>query len=202
MTALVWEDRSYEAGVSRGVLYIPGDPAVGIPWQGLTVVEESFTGGESESKHLDGVNFLNFVKGKDFQANVSAFSAPREFSDYMGNKQVAPGVRVAKQPKPRFHFSYQVTTDYGYEIHLVYNCLATLTANADVTIGDTTEPKVLSWTFDATPDLVSSVRPSAHYMVRSDGNPATIATLEDLLYGTVSTDPEIPSATALLTLFD
>lgn len=202
MPALVWEDRSYEAGVDRGVLYIPGIITVGVPWNGLVSVEEASTGGEVESRYLDGVNFLNVVKASDFRANVTAFSAPREFLDYVGNRVVAPGVQVTKQPKPRFHFAYRVTTDYGYEIHLVYNCLATQTENSDTTISDVTEPKILSWTFDATPDVVPSVRPSAHYVVRSNGNPTTVAELEEMLYGGVSIDPTIPSATSLLAMFD
>ena len=204
MTVLVWDSRYYKAGVDRGVLYLlqsPEEP-IGVPWNGLVEVVEAANGDSIVSKHLDGVNFLNVTPPKDFQATVSAFSAPREFSKHMGKPTVAPGVQVTKQPKPRFHFSYRVMTDYGYDIHLVYNCLATQLDSEDTTINDSPEPKTLAWTFDATPPLVSSVRPSAHYIVKSDVNPTKLAELEAILYGSESTDPTIPTATSLLSLFD
>lgn len=204
---LVWDDRSYETGVDRGVLYVPewslsGTDWPGVAWNGLISVEEAHVGGDFLTQHIDGIGYLTVEVGRYSQVNVSAFSAPREFSDFMGDKLVVPGFHMTQQPKPRFNFSWRVLTDVGYEIHLLYNCLASLGSDTNETIGDTVEPKVLDWVFDATPVIAPNIRPTAHFIINPLINPVVAATLEDLLYGTESLPPNCPTVTQLLTMFD
>jgi len=201
MSTLVWDDRGYETGIDRGVLYL-NTIYPGVPWNGLVSVEESAVGGEIETKHLDGINYLTVALGRYFQAVVSAFSAPREFSDYIGDKLVIPGFHITQQPKQRFNFSYRVTTDDGYDIHIVYNCLASQTDETNASIGESIEPELRSWTFDATPAILPDMRPTAHFIINSVSNPTLVAELEDLLYGTPSLDPNCPTPIDLIAMFD
>lgn len=201
---LVWDERSYETGVDRGVLYLPsaGPTYPGVAWNGLISVEEAPTEGEVLTKYMDGIGFLTVAVGRYTQVNVSAFSAPREFSDYIGEKLVVPGFHLTQQPKSRFNFSYRVLTDTGYQIHILYNCLATQSGESHATLGDSVEPEPLSWVFDATPAILQNTRPTAHFIIDPSVNPSLAATLEDLLYGTAIAEPNCPTPQALMTMFD
>lgn len=203
MTVLVWDQpasRRHESGISHGVFY----PSVGsgVVWNGLQSVVEGFVGGEYSFYHLDGVKYLDTVAGKDFQLTVTAFSSPKEFLDYSGYRSLVPGVRLTKQPKPRFNFSYQSGIDDGYKIHLVYNVLATLTDKTTSTIGRAIDPSTSTWMFDAVPVSVPGFKPSAHYTIDSTkADPDILALLENILYGTESTNAYFPDINDLVTLF-
>lgn len=203
MTALVWdqvEDRRYEAGVNRGVFYPLDDP--GMVWNGLISVDEGFVGAEQNFYHVDGIRYLDTIGSTDFQAEVTAFSAPPEFAACAGEMSIIPGFRLAKQPKSRFHFSYQTPFGDGYKIHLVYNVLATPTSKVHTTLSNTPDPTLFTWTFDATPVAAEGFKPSAHYVVDSNvTDPEILSALEGILYGTELVDPTFPAIEDLVALF-
>lgn len=203
MTALIWDDiehRGYEAGVDRGVVY-PMLGGVGVPWNGLLSVTENLVGGETSEHHLDGVKYLDFVAGRDYQAVVTAFSAPEELP--IGSQQIIEGFELHRQSKSSFNFSYRTGMDEGYKIHMVYNCLATPAPRSSPTIGDTLDPAILSWTIDGIPVRVPGFKPAAHFIVESPRvSVLLLSALESLLYGTPIVDPAFPSIDTLTALFE
>lgn len=203
MTSLVWDQidaRRYEAGVSHGVFYPIDEP--GVVWNGLVSITDQSVGAEQVSYYLDGVKYLDVIGSKDYQAVVTALSAPEGFASYMGDRPVVPGFRLAKQSKRRFNFSYQTIFGEGYKIHLIYNVLATLTTMRYATINNVSAPSVLIWTFDATPVVIPGFRPSAHYTIDSTKTDLELLdSIEDILYGTDISPPEFPTIEELIELF-
>lgn len=205
MTRLVWDqitDRRYENGIDRGVLY--PSSGLGVVWNGLTSVDESFVGGEHTPLHFDGIKYLDIVAAKDFQATVKAFSAPSEFAPCVGELSPKPGFILTRQARERFNFSYRsMVSGDGYKIHIVYNALATQTSRGYSSISDSVSPTQFEWKVDAVPPVTGTHRPSAHFVVDSTNtDPIALALLETYLYGTTLTDAYLPSAEDLIALFN
>jgi hypothetical protein len=203
MTKIVWgalESRRYESGVEKGVLYPSG--GVGVNWNGITGVAEAYDGGELSTSSLEGLTYLLAVSAKVYKAHLSAFSAPREFGPCVGEVEPVPGFTLTRQPRTPFGFSYRTMINQSdYKIHLVYNCTANPTAKALATTNDTPNPVNLEWDISAVPVEVNGCRPSAHFIVDSTKTTSYgLAALEDILYGTDSTDPSLPTATELYDL--
>lgn len=195
MTSLVWDSaqsEAYESGVHRGVIYSDSAEA----WPGLVEIKEDSVGGETTPRYLDGSKFLNSSAPSSFQATVKAFSSPEGFSKHGGDKSVVPGLILTKQPRRRFHFSYQtlIGDGVGVKIHLVYNVLATPVTRTNMSMGRGVSPALLEWKFDAAPVRFPGFRPTAHFELDSTRIPSIqFDLLEQMLYGTPTSSPEFPS---------
>lgn len=203
MAVLVWDEltsRRYEAGVSHGALYLLNSS--GVAWNGLISVIDKSIGADQLALHQDGIKYYDLIGSRDYHATVSAFYSPREFASCTGEKELVPGIRLTRQPKSRFNFSYQTHSSEGYKIHLVYNVLATPTNKNHATQGAQANPLIFSWEFDAVPVAVPGFKPSAHYVVDSTKvNLVLLTELEAILYGTGINEPEFPTIEELITLF-
>lgn len=201
MARLTWNNttqRRFETGVDHGVLYPQTGP--GVVWNGLVGVEDDASGGEVNSFYFDGIKYVDLVSPKNFQATLTAFSAPAEFSPANGEIPVIPGFLITRQPRQKFGLSYRTKMgDNGYKIHIVYNATATMSERSYVTLSDQIEATQLSWVIDATPPSSSIYRPSAHFVVDSTkvSSDALLA-LENVLYGTGLTQPALPSVDDLV----
>jgi hypothetical protein len=196
MTALVWSslNAKYETGLDRGVLYPTVGP--GVVWNGLVSVEETSVGPGGTPHHFDGIKYLHLAGSRAFQASLTAFGAPFEFDPCQGNYHVTPGFIVTRQIKLRFGFSYRVLigNGLGYKLHLVYNATATPTSKPRTTVAADGEPDLRSWTIDAVPVILEGYRPTAHFVLDStETDPDALEAIEQMLYGTTTTDPELPS---------
>lgn len=203
MTTIVWDAidaRNYEIGVSHGVFY-PID-GVGVGWSGLILIEEAVSGNDESAFYLDSIKYLSVLGNTEYQATVTAYSAPPDFAPYQGQRAWAPGLILTAQPKKRFYFTYRTETDDGYKIHLVYNVLATPTSNSYSTVTDQAAASTFSWQFDATPIVMAGYRPSAHFVVDSSLTPSEVlVALETFLYGDSDTDPAFPTVDDLVAIF-
>jgi hypothetical protein len=187
MAKLEWDkiqERIFEAGVERGVLYPLDGP--GVPWNGLVSINEK-TSREIKSYYLDGVKYLDhFVPGA-YAAQIQAFTYPDVLDAILGIQEFVSGVRVHDQRAGMFHLAYRTLIgdpleglDLGYKLHLVYN----LTANPS----------------DSSLTSMWGIRPANHLSFDSRyTNPAVLEDLEDQLYGTDTTDPTMPDLVGLLT---
>lgn len=205
---LVWDkvgERYFETGVDRGVLYPVGSP--GVVWNGLVSVSES-SGAENSEYHYDGVKYLDVVGTEDFEATIEAYSAPREFDVCDGSLQLAPGLFATQQPRQPFGFSYRTLlgndvkeTKYGYKLHLVYNATAVPASKTSSTLTDRPDPRPRQWTFYTVPQETSTYRPTAHFEIDSTlVDPAALAALEDILYGTEEAAPRLPDQSEVVSL--
>ena len=208
MTVLTWDnssERLYEFGVDRGVFY--PTTGAGKVWNGLISVEESPSGGEVEPLYYDGVKYLDLLGGIDFQATLNAYAAPQGFAAYEGRATLAPGLFAPNQPRLRFGFSYRTMigndTDgdsYGYKLHLVYNVLAVQQPRTNASDAEAPVPVSLSYILDAVPPAATTYKPVARLIVDSTKTNSTkLATLENLLYGTVSTNAALPTQATVIT---
>lgn len=215
MTQLKWDEvgkRFYETGVSKGVLYIPdvaGNYDDGVAWNGLVSVTESPSGAEASAQYADNTKYLNLYSAEDFGATLAAFTYPREFAQFDGAVEIAPGVYAGQQNRKPFGLSYQTLlgndtmgTDLGRKLHLVYGAMASPSEKAYTTVNDSPEAMELSWELTTSPVEVPGHKPSAILTINSTEVPADkLAELEDILYGTAGTEPRLPLPAEVIALF-
>lgn len=215
MAKLVWDEigeRVYETGVDRGVLYIPdaqGAYVNGVAWNGLTGVSESPSGAEPNAQYADNIKYLNLFSAEEFGATIEAFTYPDEFAQFDGLAVPTPGVAVGQQARRGFGLSYRTKLgndvdgdDYGYKIHLVYGCMASPSEKAYNTINDSPEAITFSWDISTTPVAVPNLKPTSIITIDSTKVvAATLAQLEDILYGTAGVDPALPLPATIITMF-
>jgi len=215
VTRAQWDlvgERKFETGVDHGMLYLPdgeGDYTTGVPWNGLTAVTESPTGGEANPQYADNIKYLNLYSYEEWAGTIEAFMSPPEFDQCDGFAEPEPGVVVGQQTRQSFGFSYRTrvgndlqSIDYGYKLHLVYGATAAPSERANATVNDSPEAMTLSWEVMTVPVAWEDGTPTSTLVIDSTRvDPAALADLEDFLYGTVSTDPSLPSPDAVIALF-
>lgn len=215
MAVLTWDavgERFYETGVDHGVLYIPNPSGVydtGYAWNGLTTVTESPTGAEVTPTYADNIKYLSLISLEEFEGTIEAYTYPDAFAACDGSAEPETGVLVGQQPRQTFGFSYRTRLgndvekeEYGYKLHLVYGALASPSEKAFATISDSPEAIDFSWDFTTTPVPVTGLKPTATLVIDSTKvAPADLAELEAFLYGTVGTDPSLPSPDAVIAIF-
>lgn len=214
MTALVWDqtgERLYETGVEKGVLYIPtaGVYDTGEAWNGLVSVTESPSGAEPTPLYADNKKYLNLVSVEEIGGTIEAYTYPDSFAQCDGTVMPHPGVSVGQQTRRTFGLCYrtelgndELNTDYGYKLHLIYGALAAPSEKAYSTINDSPEAITFSWTFTTSPADVTGLKPTALIVIDSTQvGEANLATLEEALYGTVGTDPRLPSPDEVIAMF-
>ena len=92
MSVLVWdksEDRRYESGVSKGVLFpkkTDGTDAYenGVAWSGLTGVTESPSGADVTDLWADNIKYASLRAEETFGATIEAYTYPDEFEECNG----------------------------------------------------------------------------------------------------------------------
>lgn len=205
MAALVWDEvgtRYYEAGVSRGVFY--KEDGSGVPWNGLTAVEEENTD-SVEPLYFDGLKYADLVTLGDFQGRMRAFTYPDEFVEYEGVVDWKDGFGLADQPKTRFGLSYRTEinndlNEQAYKIHLLYNVLAIPSTKVYQTLSLDVDPADFEWEISALPEEIAGFRPTAHVIIDSRKlDPYLLLDIEELLYGSATQDPVLPSLVGLIT---
>lgn len=210
MTALSWDDvgdRRYETGVDRGVLFMQDGRA--IPWNGLTGVEDA-TSSEVQAYFMDGVKFLERQIPGDYSGTLKALTYPEEFNEVLGNKVVHEGLSYHDQPPQQFHLCYRTKIgndvdglEHGYRIHILYNLRAVPSTRSFGTLGDNVQPTEFNWSLSGTPPVVSGYRPTVHISIDSTNTDVPrLQDIEELLYGTDTTNPELPTLDEITALFD
>lgn len=207
MTELVWDkldERIYETGLDKGVLYLPDGTAV--PWNGLTSIIEKFDR-ESSSVYYDGMKINEIVVVGDFSATMKAVTYPDEFLELEGIVSIHTGVFLGEQNPKAFGLCYQTKIgnelegdSVGYKIHLIYNVIA---IPNDKTYASLTDSPVLvefEWNIMAVPEELVGYRPAAHIIIDSRSiDPWLLENIEEILYGNTSTDAALIPIAELVT---
>lgn len=210
MTRLMWNvagERTFEAGVDRGVLFIEGSD--GVPWNGLVAVTENPSGGEVTSYYLDGLNYLNHVALEEFAGTIDAYTYPEEFAQCDGTRPVKNGLFATQQKRKTFGLAYRTLVgndvnglDHGYKIHLLYNVVAKPTTRSNNTLSNSIDPFNFSWSIFTKPPSIIGHKPTAHYVIDSQDTPAVLLEqVEDILYGSATSPPRLPSVAELFFIF-
>lgn len=217
MSRLVWDqtgDRLYETGVDRGVIY-PGQGSGGtygdgVAWNGLSGVTESPSGAEPEAIYADNIKYLSLMSAEELGLTIEAYTYPDEFAECDGSASIADGVTIGQQTRKNFGFAYRSllgndteSNDYGYKLHIVYNCLAAPSERAYATVNDSPEAITFSWEVTTTPVNVTGHKPTACVTIDSTKVDATkLAALEDILYGADGTEARIPLPDEIITIMN
>lgn len=202
MTRLLWGqpgDKRYELGVDRGVFY----PKVGngVPWFGLISVSKSISGISYRPFYIDGVKFMDETGRGNSEFTLETFSTPKEFLPCIGIKSIKLGLYATNQPRDSFGFSYRtglgndvMGSSYGYKIHIISEALTDTNSIKNSTTGSTTTPLVYQWNISVVPKYTTPRKPISHVIVDTTKySAAAITALENILYGTVSTAPRLPT---------
>lgn len=210
MSRLSWGgfgERVYEAGLERGVLYVPTQP--GVAWNGLVSVAENPSGGDAQAYYLDGIKYLNLSAAEEYEAVLTALSSPAQFGACDGTVSIHNGLFATQQPRSSFGFCYRTDLgndsrgiDFGYKLHLIYNALAAPSQRPNRSLGGNSDPALFSWAITTKPPSISGLKPTAHLVIDSrTTDPDILADVEDLLYGTVDDPPTLPTPDELIAIF-
>ena len=208
MTALAWDgvgQRYFESGLDRGVLYL--EDGSGVPWNGLTAVDEKITGAQASPVYWDGVKIDDVISVGDFSATLKAITYPDEFGEFEGTFEASNGLFVTGQSPGLFGLSWRtrvgndVDALLGYKIHVAANLNATPSQKSHKTISKNVDMEEFEWTLNGIPSRVPGFRPTAHLIFdTSKSTPEFVTALETVLYGGVSTDAYLPSLGDLVSL--
>lgn len=188
---MTWDSEGgYEIGLDRGVFYPTSGP--GEAWSGLISVKEAPTSQE-DSFWIDSMKVNRKNSRGEFSGNLSSFSYPPSFYDY---------ILVPMRVKP-FGLTYRVLTEETYNIHLVYNVLfgpSVRQYQQDASI-------LYSWDFTTLPvDIPGAWAPvarTAHLVVSGDiAYSSTVSALEDVLYGSDTSEPRLPTPAEVFEIFE
>lgn len=205
---LTWEDpkeRIYHTGLSRAAIYMENGA---VAWNGVIAVEEQGEG-QTSVLYRDGHIFFADVEASDFNASVTAYSWPDAFSRCLGIPEVTDGLYVDNQKPRRFGFAYRTLIGsgahgdrFGYQIHLVYNAVASIGSRSRKTRTNSPSLNEFSFNLVCTPVKLPGMRPSAHYIIDTRNlDKSTIAELEAILYGDVD-EPRLPEPIELFDLMN
>lgn len=199
--------RYYKAGVDRGVFF--DRYGRGVPWIGLTSVEESSSGGNPISYFLEGEKYAIVSEFEDFEATIKAYNTPAQFLESDGYGQLSPGLFLGQQPRHKFSFSYRTLIgndidglNHAYQIHLIYNAVAAPSNMTYGTITSSTEPAIGSWKISTIPNRFPGRKSSAHIFIDSRyADPLKLDMFETLLYGSPGIESELPTPTDVISIF-
>jgi hypothetical protein len=186
MTRLTWDSPNVSCGVDRGVYY----PQVGIAevWDGLVSVEETIADFESKPRYHDGQRILTSASSGCFAGTINTYSYPDGFYSNV----------LAKSLASSFGFSYRTCKNGVYKIHIVYNVL-TVPSNFVF------KPSagVYSFPFTTLPVGSPELRSCSHIIIDCGVTYAeTLAAIEDVLYGSGSVDPRLPTVTEIYSIYE
>ena len=212
MAKIVWDttgERYYETGVKNCVLYVQDENGAypkGVAWNGITSISESPSGAEASPLYADDIKYLNLISAEEFGASVEAYTYPDEFAECDGSAALVDGVMLGQQKRKTFGLCYRTTlgndvvgNDYGYNLHLIYGCLAAPSERAYASINDSPEAITFSWELTTTPVAVAGFKPTACVTIDSSKvkDPAKMAALEAALYGSESEEAHLPLPDAI-----
>lgn len=214
MAKLVWDqtgERTYETGVSHGVLYVQGPTGTyekGVAWNGLIGVTESPSGAEATPLYADNIKYLELRSTEEFGATIEAYTYPDEFEKCDGSATLGTGVTIGQQTRHPFGLSYRTilgndieNNDHGYKIHLIYGATASPSEKAYQTVNDSPEAITFSWEISTTPIEVPGFKPTSCITIDSTKiEAAKLTKIEELIYGNTSTEAKLPTPEEIKTI--
>lgn len=229
MGLLEWDktgEKLYETGVDRGVLYpksTTGTYPAGVAWNGLTNINESPSGAEPTPLWADNNKYLTLMSAEEYACSIEAYMYPDEFKECDGSKEIAPGVYAGQQNRKGFGLAYRSIVgndtefnEYGYKLHLVYDCLASVSETGHSTVNDNPEAATFSWNVSTTPVACPGAKPTACLTIDStkyttEAQKKNLAELEKCLFGytpatateeDVEIDPFLPMPADVIALIN
>ena len=148
MGRLTWDalgERKYEIGVDHGVFYRyeGGIYTGGIAWNGLTGIDDDNGGRDASPLYSGGVKVGSEYTSEEYSGIIKCYIFPDEFEEYLGEREIAPGIYARQQDRDQFGFCYRSRkgndtegTEHGYKLHLIYNMKVTDFSRSYATVND------------------------------------------------------------------
>ena len=215
MARIIWDalgERRYEIGVDRGVFYSleAGEYANGIPWNGLTGVDDASTGREATPLYSGGVKAASEYTAEEYAGKIKCFTYPDEFEKYLGTVELQTGIFGRQQKRDLVAFCYRSFVgndtegaEHGYKIHIIYNCRVTDFSRSYSTINASNEIQETEISFETFPQEVDNdeYKPMSEIVLDSRFvDSEALATLEGILYGDDAA-PRLPFPDEIIEMF-
>lgn len=194
MTRLEWgtQPPMYDIGLDRGVLYFENDA---VAWNGLVSISEKDTSEVTIDHYFDGQRVhISTIEG-NFEADLSAYTYPDVFAEYNGYGE--------RQDYRRFGFSFR--TQRGpddYQYHLVYGVRVRDGSRSWRTVSEKVDPSLFTWAIYGQPVDIPGASKASRLTLEAPRNKDLVAKLEDILYGTDTTNARLPSPEELVDLYE
>ena len=212
MSKLKWDqigERLAETGVDQAVLYpfAAGVYGNGVPWNGMTSMNEAPTGAEASPFYADNRKYLEIMSEEEFAASLGCYCYPDEFKPCIGEKEIGVGITAAQQTHQLFGLSYRTRivndvdgVDHGFKIHLVYSALAGVSTRDHATMNDSPELEEISFDLTTSKVDVPNAKPSAHLVIDStkftELTKPKLQKIMDALYGVDANPSAVPPVVA------
>ena len=197
MAKLIWDaagQHLYETGIDHVALYRPnvsGKYTGGVAWNGVSSISESPSGADANPVWADNIKYLNLRAAEEFGATIECYTYPPEFAECNGEAIVTAGVVIGQQSRKTFGLAYRTIVgndlqgnDYGYKYHLIYGATASPSEKQFQTINDS--PEAI-----AVPGYKNTALVTIDTALVNDA--AKITALNNKLFGTEQTEPELPT---------
>lgn len=197
------ENRRYELGVSKGVIYRPDASGVynkAEAWNGLINVTENPSGADTTKLWADNIEYAAMRAAESYGGSIEAYTYPDLFAECDGQKEITKGVWIGQQNREVFGLCYRSEIgsaakgqDAGYKLHLVYGLTASPSGKSHDSINESPDAATMSWDVEATPVSVTGFKPTASLTISSlDFDEAKMQALEKVLYGSDSAAAKLP----------
>ena len=208
MAKLIWDaagQHLYETGIDHVALYRPnvsGKYTGGVAWNGVSSISESPSGADANPVWADNIKYLNLRAAEEFGATIECYTYPPEFAECNGEAIVTTGVVIGQQSRKTFGLAYRTIVgndlqgnDYGYKYHLIYGATASPSEKQYSTVNDSPEAGTFSFELTTTPIAVPGYKNTALVTIDTAlvNDSAKITALNNKLFGTEQTEPELPT---------
>lgn len=224
MAKLVWDqdtERLYETGVEKCALYVMKDDGTydkGVAWNGIVSIQESPSGADSNPIYANDKKYLDIRSSEEFGATIQAYTYPKEFEACDGSAALIDGVdyvTIGQQARRAFGLAYKTlvgndvkNNDFSYKLHIVYGCTASPSEREYQTVNDSPEAITFSWELTTNKVEIENFRPTALVTIDVSKIASTdtvslnkVKALEEKLYGTNSSEPQLATISDLNTIF-
>lgn len=193
MARLKWGEgpRMFDKGLDRGVLYLDG---TGVPWNGLVSLDERDTSTVDTEFYFEGNRLHVRQDIGDFEAKISAYTYPDIFAEYNGFGPF--------EEYKRFGLSYRTQHGDGHKLHIVYNVLVRDADRGWKTNAEKVDPSLFNWDVYASAVEIPGASPASHLVMEVPRESTVFEEIEDILYGTETTDPRLPDPSELIELYE
>lgn len=170
---LTWDTQGkhyYYTGIDAVALYVWDDNTgwYGKPvaWDGVTSVNESPSGAESNKLYADNIEYLNLLSKEEFGFTIECYQTPKDNGSIKGFDEcdgiiTRNHVKLRGQRRKQFGLVYRVqkgsdtvdaggkvegnTKGNGYIYHIVYGCKASPSSRDFATVNDSPEAQTFSY---------------------------------------------------------
>ncbi len=176
-------DHFYNTGIDGVALYVFNSATnwygESIAWSGVTAINESPSGAESNKQYADNIEYLNLISKEEFGCTLECYQVPEAFDECDGivafGSAGSPALKAMKargQARKSFGLVYRVLkgsdtveaggavnasagTDNagsgkGYIYHIIYGCKAAPSSRDFGTVNDSPEAMTFSYEINCT----------------------------------------------------